>query len=232
MSPTVMVRKSKLKEGLLTVDVGPPFLVSLESPEVETPSPLTLSFDIPSPISDDSTAEYPENDESDNDDIDGDAQFISISPGSPFYTPRQGPIFHVTFGVVFPKPPLSLPSLHTTTSHDSEPETDCDSDGVQCISIAAGSEFHQPPSPPSFSAAFVLPPVHCFPLACGILAGMIVRQNRRCRSSTSPALSRFGAAGRRPSLNSTIPSLHRIGCYGPHENAPPSPLGRFEATVR
>ncbi|KAJ7132995.1 hypothetical protein C8R46DRAFT_654177 [Mycena filopes] len=104
------------EQGTLKVNLGAPFNLLLNADsDADTPSPLSICFDIPksapSPLRATST-EWTDSDsdsepESDSD-VD-DAQVIVILSDSPFYTPPSPPEFQTTFELP-PLPPASFES--------------------------------------------------------------------------------------------------------------------------
>ncbi|KAJ7750094.1 hypothetical protein DFH07DRAFT_550499 [Mycena maculata] len=91
-------------QGVLQVNLGPSFHVLLDvDSDVETPSPLTLHFDLPKPTSSPLKAQWADSDsDSDSDtesecDVSDDSQYISIPSDSPFYCPPTPPAFHTAF---------------------------------------------------------------------------------------------------------------------------------------
>ncbi|KAJ7125376.1 hypothetical protein C8R44DRAFT_782951 [Mycena epipterygia] len=149
---------SKLQDhrGALQVNLGSPFRIVIDvDSDLETPSPLSLCFDISkltlSPLKTPTTPWSDFDSDSDSDtesELDSfeDAQDISIPWTSPFYSPPTPP----TFQTVFDLPPL--PEL--------------DAEDAQIVSIPSDSPFYSPPIPATFKTTFDLPPAGSIPFTC------------------------------------------------------------------
>ncbi|KAF7289303.1 hypothetical protein MIND_01392000 [Mycena indigotica] len=147
--------KLKGHKSPLQVHLGAPLQVLLDNDDsdADTPSPLTLCFDIPhstasSPLR--ATTEWSDSDsdsDSESTPAEDESQTISVPAESPFYTPHAPPSFQTSFNI---PPPL--------------PES-------QFISIPAESPFYTPCAPPTFKETFDdLPPVHSVPFSKPIAA--------------------------------------------------------------
>ncbi|KAJ7286923.1 hypothetical protein C8J57DRAFT_573884 [Mycena rebaudengoi] len=137
-SPAKASQFSKLQRAL-QVKLG---LSSHDSDsDLESPSPLSICFDLSkgaatSPLYKSSLTIWTDSD-SDSDSEPSptgwdDAQYITISPDSPFYIAPATPSFRATFDLA---------------------------EESQCISIPADSPFHSAPPPPSFRSSFDILPL-------------------------------------------------------------------------
>ncbi|KAJ7198491.1 hypothetical protein GGX14DRAFT_665711 [Mycena pura] len=128
--------KLRVPHSALQVNLGPPFQALLDADsDLETPSPLTLTFDVPTTAFSSLRAAtgWADSDSDSEAEDTADEQVILVSSDSPFYTPPPRPTFQTTFNL---------------------PPVPCES---QFILIAPDSPFYAPPPTPAFRTTFDLP---------------------------------------------------------------------------